>query len=41
MLRAAYDAAGLWAEMIVESYEDGTYGGGLIPWLAVTVRKAG
>lgn len=39
-LAAAYDAAGPWAEMIVESFEDGTYGGGLIPWLAVTVRKA-
>jgi SAM-dependent methyltransferase len=38
-LRAAYGAAGRWAETIVEPYEDGTYGGGLIPWLAVTVRR--
>jgi SAM-dependent methyltransferase len=38
-LRAAYAAAGPWAETIVESYEDGTYGGGIIPWLAITVRK--
>jgi len=41
MLRAAYDAAGPWADMTIEIYEDGTYGGGLIPWLAVTARKAG
>jgi SAM-dependent methyltransferase len=40
-LAAAYAAAGPWAETIIESYEDGTYGGGLIPWLAVTARKSG
>jgi SAM-dependent methyltransferase len=40
-LAAAYAAAGPWAELAVDPYEDGTYGGGLIPWLAVTARKAG
>jgi hypothetical protein len=40
-LAAAYAAAGPWAELTVDPYEDGTYGGGLIPWLAVTARKAG
>lgn len=40
-LTAAYEAAGPWAELDVEPYEDGTYGGGLIPWLAVTARKPG
>lgn len=38
-LAHAYAAAGPWSETIVESFEDGTYGGGLIPWLAITVRK--
>lgn len=38
-LRAAYEAAGPWVETIVEPYEDGTFGGGIIPWLAITVRK--
>lgn len=40
-LTEAYESAGPWAETIVESFEDGTYGGGLIPWLAITLRKAG
>jgi SAM-dependent methyltransferase len=38
-LRATYAAAGPWGETIVESYEDGTFGGGIIPWLAIIVRK--
>lgn len=40
-LASAYEAAGPWAALDMEAYQDGTYGGGLIPWLAITARKAG
>lgn len=38
-LRAFYESAGPWAVLETLAYQDGTYGGGQIPWLAITVRK--